>query len=281
MSEPKETIVVKLGGTQGLDFSSICQDAAGLIARGYQVVLVHGGSAEANELGTNLGYPPRFITSPSGYTSRYTDLRTLEIFCMAVNGKINTQLVSQMQTLGVNALGLSGIDGRLITAVRKEAIQSVENGRRKMIRDDYSGKIDGINAPLLNALLASGYTPVIAPLALGRNGEILNIDGDRAAAIVAAALESDTLVLLTAVPGLLRSFPDENSLVKELAKAKLDDALEYAEGRMKKKILGAKEALDGFNVDGHISVCKKVIIADGRMESPISKALQGFGTVIR
>lgn len=280
MSEAKPTIVVKLGGTQGVDFSAVCRDAAGLISNGQQLVLVHGGSAEANELGTNLGYPPRFITSPSGYNSRYTDLRTLEIFCMAVNGKINTQLTSQLQALGVNALGLSGVDGRLICATRKEAIQSIENGRRKMIRDDYSGKIDGINVTLLNAVLGMGYTPVIAPLALGKNGETLNIDGDRAAALVAAALGSETLILLTAVPGLLRSFPDESTLIKALPAAKLDEALEYAEGRMKKKILGAKEALQGFTQDGQANACKKVIIADGRVENPISRALEGQGTTI-
>ena len=105
-------------------------------------MLVHGGSAEANSLGEALGYPPRFITSPSGFTSRYTDRRTLEIFAMAVNGKVNSLLVEQLQTLGVNALGLSGLDGRLMLAARKDAIQSVENGKRKVIRDDYTGKIE-------------------------------------------------------------------------------------------------------------------------------------------
>jgi len=74
-------------GTEGVDFSAICQDAAGLLAKGQRLVLVHGGSAEANQLGEALGYPPRFITSLSGYTSRYTDRRTLEIFAMSVNGK--------------------------------------------------------------------------------------------------------------------------------------------------------------------------------------------------
>ena len=139
--------VVKLGGTEGVDFSAICHDAAGLLAKGQRLVLVHGGSAEANQLGEALGYPPRFITSPSGYTSRYTDRRTLEIFAMSVNGKVNTLLVEQLQMLGVNALGLSGLDGRLMAATRKDTIQSVENGKRKIIRDDYTGKIEAIMHP--------------------------------------------------------------------------------------------------------------------------------------
>jgi len=120
MTEP--TVVVKLGGTEGVDFSTICADAAGMLAQGRRLVLVHGGSAEANALGEALGTPPKFITSPSGFTSRYTDRQTLEVFLMAVNGKVNTLLVEQLQRLGVNAFGLSGLDGRLILATRKDSI---------------------------------------------------------------------------------------------------------------------------------------------------------------
>ena len=265
-------IVVKLGGTEGLDFSAICQDAARLLAQGRRLVLVHGGSAEANQLGEAVGYPARFITSPSGYTSRYTDRRTLEIFAMAVNGKVNTLLVEQLQRLGVNALGLSGLDGRLMAATRKDTIQSVENGKRKMIRDDYTGKIETINTPLLTPLLEAGYLPVIAPLAVSAAGEALNVDADRAAAMLAAALHAGTLLLLTAVPGLMRSFPDESTLIHSLPHQKLEEALNFAEGRMKKKVLGAQEALQGG--------VGRVIIADGRVGSPISEALAGQGTVI-
>src|SRR6266545_7378079 len=128
--------VVKLGGTQGVDFSAICNDAVELLKQGKQLVFVHGGSAEANSLGESLGAPPKMITSPSGYTSRYTDRKTLEIFLMAVNGKVNSLLTEQLQMLGVNAFGLSGLDGRVLQAVRKESIQSVdaERGKRKIIR---------------------------------------------------------------------------------------------------------------------------------------------------
>ncbi len=272
MTNEQPISVVKIGGTEGVDFSAICQDAASLLAQGKRLVLVHGGSAEANQLGEALDYPPRFITSPSGYTSRYTDRRTLEIFIMAVNGKINTLLVEQLQALGVNALGLSGPDGRLMLATRKAAIQSVENGKRKIIRDDYTGKIESVNRELLMTLLEAGYTPVIAPLALSQAGEALNVDGDRAAAMIAAALQAESLVLLTAVPGLMRAFPDESTLIHSLPRQRLDEALEYAQGRMKKKILGASEALDGGT--------GKVIIADGRVTSPLSSAFAGSGTLI-
>lgn len=268
-----EIIVVKLGGTEGVDFSAICRDAAQLLKQGAKLVFVHGGSAEANLLGEALGAPPRMITSPSGYTSRYTDRKTLEIFLMAVNGKVNSLLTEQLQKLGINALGLSGLDGKLMQATRKDAIQSLENGKRKIIRDDYTGKIETINCELLLMLLQAGYLPVIAPVAVSERGEALNVDADRAAAMVASALNAETLILLTAVPGLLQNFPDESTLIKQLPESGLAAASEMAQGRMKKKVLGAEEALKGGVL--------RVIIADGRIPNPISNARAGNGTVIQ
>jgi acetylglutamate/LysW-gamma-L-alpha-aminoadipate kinase len=273
MAQKSSITVVKLGGTESVDFSAICADAVELLKQGKQLVFVHGGSAEANALGEALGTPPKMITSPSGYTSRYTDRLTLEIFLMAVNGKVNSLLTEQLQMLGVNAFGLCGMDGRLMQATRKDSIQSVENGKRKIIRDDYTGKIENVNRELLHMLLNAGMLPVIAPVAVSEKGEALNVDADRAAAMVASALQAETLILLTAVPGLMEKFPDESTLIKQLPQAKLPAALEMAQGRMKKKVLGAQEALE-LGVG-------KVMIADGRMEKPISNALSGNGTIIQ
>ena len=266
-------IVVKLGGTEGVDFSAICADAAEFLAQGQKLVFVHGGSAEANALGEALGTPPKFITSPSGYTSRYTNRETLEVFLMAVNGKVNSLLTEQLHGLGINAFGLSGMDGRLMVATRKDAIKSVENGKRKIIRDDYTGKIEHVNVTLLEMLLSTDYLPVIAPVAVSQKGEALNVDADRAAAMVASAVKAETLVLLTAVSGLMEKFPDESTVIRQLPQNQLSAALEAAQGRMKKKVLGADEALKGG--------VGKVIIADGRIANPISGALAGNGTVIQ
>jgi [amino group carrier protein]-L-2-aminoadipate 6-kinase len=265
-------IVIKLGGTEGVDFSAICADAAELLKQGSRLVFVHGGSAEASALGESLGTPPKMITSPSGYTSRYTDRKTLEIFLMAVNGKVNSLLTEQLQMLGVNAFGLCGLDGKLLQATRKESVQSVENGRRKIIRDDYTGKIENVNGGLLHMLLSAGCLPVIAPVAVSEKGEALNVDADRAAAMVASALKAETLLLLTAVPGLMKNFPDESTLIRQLPQSQLSAASEAAQGRMKKKVLGAEEALKGG--------VSRVIIADGRIQNPISNALAGNGTII-
>ena len=272
MSE--SVIVVKLGGTKGVDFCAICNDAAELLKQGRRLVFVHGGSAEANALGEALGTPPKIITSPSGYTSRYTDRKTLEIFLMAVNGRVNSLLTEQLQMLGVNAFGLCGMDGKLLRATRKDSTQSIdERGKRKIVRDDYTGRIENVNSELLLMLLNAGYLPVIAPVAVSEKGEALNVDADRAAAKVASALKTETLILLTAAPGLMRNFPDESTLIRQLPQTQLLAASEAAQGRMKKKVLGAEEALKGG--------VSRVVIADGRIQNPISNALAGNGTVIQ
>lgn len=267
-------IVVKLGGSKGSDMSAVCSDVADLVKQGEKVVLVHGGSHETNVISEQLGHPPRFVTSVSGHSSRYTDRETLEIFAMVVAGKINKTLVERLQKLGVNAIGLCGVDGRLLEGQRKDTLRIIENGKIKILRGDYSGVIEKVNLDLLKMLLDGGYTPVIAPLAISYEGDAVNVDGDRAAAAIGVALKADKVIILSNVPGLLREFPDESTLIPHIPLARAEDYMErYAQGRMKKKILGAVEALrDGV---------RQVIIADGRVEHPLQKALAGQGTVIR
>ena len=274
ISNLKSKIVVKMGGASGLNLEATCADVAALTQQGQTVVLVHGGSDETNKLSEQLGHPPRFVTSPSGFTSRYTDRQTLEIFAMVTAGKINTLLVEALQEKGVNALGLSGVDGKLMQARRKEAIRIVDpsGGKVRMLRDDYTGTIQRVNAELLQMLMGAGYTPVIAPLAISFEGVALNVDADRAAAMIAGALKADSLILLTNVPGLMRNFPDESTLIPRLERAGLEASLSFAEGRMKKKVLGASEALDHG--------VRQVIFADGRVAEPVQRALAGHGTVI-
>jgi [amino group carrier protein]-L-2-aminoadipate 6-kinase len=265
-------IVVKIGGAEGVNLDAICRDAAEMISRNQPLILVHGGSAETNDISTQLGHPPRFVVGVTGFTSRYTDRQTLEIFAMVTAGKINTILVERLQRFGVNAFGLSGVDGRVMVAKRKEAIRVIENGKKIMLRDDYTGKIETVNAALIQTLVDSGLTLVIAPLAISPEGDALNVDADRAAAMVAGAVQAEKLVLLTNVPGLLRSFPDETTLIPHIDRKNLDEALGFAEGRMKKKVLGASEALE-LGVPA-------IIFADGRSQHPLLDALAGKGTTI-
>ena len=266
-------IVVKAGGNEGLDIDAVCTDIVELVESGERVVIAHGGSNEINVVSEKLGHPPRFVTSVSGHVSRYTDRDTLEIFVMVAAGRVNKMLVERLQQLGVNAIGLSGLDGRLLEGQRKTALRIVENGKRKVLRGDQSGRIEKVNVSLLWTLLDAGYVPVVAPVAIGADGEALNVDGDRVAAAISVAVKADTLVILSNVPGLLRDFPDENSLIHHIPLERAETHLEeYAQGRMKRKILGAIEALhDGVG---------RVVIADGRVEKPVQRALEGAGTAI-
>lgn len=265
-------IVVKIGGS-GVERDAICDDVARLAAAGQQMVLVHGGAEQTNLVADALGFPPRFVQSPSGYTSRLTDRITLEIFEMVYCGWLNKGLVERLQARGVDALGLSGVDGRLWQGPRKEVVRAVANGRERLIRDNWTGRVTQVNVDLLHQLLAQGYLPVITPPALSFEGEAINVDGDRAAAATAVALGADALIILSDVPGVLREFPDESTLLPAIGAADLDHFRQTAAlGRMRIKLLGAQEALAGG--------VPRVIIGDAREARPVEAALSGEGTVI-
>jgi acetylglutamate/LysW-gamma-L-alpha-aminoadipate kinase len=266
-------IVVKVGGGKGISIEAVCQDVSTLVGRGERLIFVHGASHETNLLSMALGKPPRFVTSISGVESRYTDRETLEIFTMAYVGKMNKLFVERLQQLGVNAVGLCGADGRSIEGERKAAIKVIDNGKRKVLRDDFTGRVEKINTGLLTLLLDHGYMPVLCPPAMSYESELINVDGDRAAAILAAAFKAETLVILSNVPGLLRDVNDADSLVRRIDKTHLSSYMDLAYGRMKHKMMGAAAALEqGVGT---------VILGDARLEHPIQQALQGQGTVIR
>jgi [amino group carrier protein]-L-2-aminoadipate 6-kinase len=130
-------IVIKVGGSAGIDYDAVCADIADLVKAGQRLVLVHGGSYLTNQVAAALGHPPQFVTSPSGYTSRVTDRAALEIFEMVYCGQVNKNLVERLQRRGINAVGLSGIDGRLWQGPRKKAIRVLENGRQRIIRNNH------------------------------------------------------------------------------------------------------------------------------------------------
>lgn len=261
-------IVVKIGGGREINYDEILRD----LASRRDVVLVHGGNYETTLLSEKLGKPPRMVTSVSGHESRYTDRETLEIFEMVYCGKINKMIVEKLQKLGVNAVGLSGIDGRLFEGRRKESVKIIENGKRKILHGDYTGKLEKVNAVLLKLLMENGYMPVLTPPAISYENDAINVDGDRVAALVAVSLKADALIILSNVPGLLKDVNDEGSIICKIDKNHIQAYADYAKGRMKRKFLGAEEAL--------ASGVGKVIIADGRVRNPVTCALAGNGTVI-
>lgn len=231
-------LVIKAGGSAGVDRDAVA-DLVAERARTGPVVLVHGASAETDRLSAALGHPARTIVSPSGHQSRRTDRRTLELFALAALGRESFLYCEKLQARGVDALALSGPSGRVLTGTRKD-VRAVENGRTVILRDDHTGTIDGVATELLESVLRGGRVPVVAPLAIGADGGALNVDGDRAAARIAAALHAAELLVLTNVPGLLRDLGDPASVV---GTATVAEAELLAAGRMRKKVLAAKEAL--------------------------------------
>lgn len=265
-------IVIKIGGSRGINMEYVCDDAAELVRQGQKIIIVHGAGNEANDLGDKVGYPAKHVTSPQGFSWRYTDRQTLEIYVMAAVGKINTFLVEALQRRDVNALGLSGVSGRVMEGTRKDAVRIIEGGKQRILRDDYTGRVEKVNGDLLRTLLELNYLPVVAPLAISYQGDAMNVDGDRAAAMIAGAVNAEKLIILTNVVGLMKNFPDESSLITHIDKNKVEASLDFAEGRMKKKVLGASEALN-LGVG-------QVVFADGRVEHPIQNGLEGKGTVV-
>lgn len=262
------SLVVKVGGATGNAVAPVLSDVAGR----RDLVLVHGGSEEVDRLGAALGRPSEYYTSPSGVVSRRSDPAHLEIVVLALAGKVRTDLVAGLAREGVTAVGLSGVDGRLLLARRKEGVRAVVDGHVVRLADDLSGTVERVNVELLRWLLSAGIVPVVGPPAVDEKGQVLNVDADRAAARVAAALGAETLVILTNVPGVLRDRSDPASRIPHLARSEIEASGSFAVGRMRKKLLAAREALDG-------GVRRVVIAASGR-ERPIAHALDGEGTVI-
>lgn len=265
-------IVIKIGGGEGIDPTACAPDIAALVASGERVVLVHGGSHETNVLAEQLGHPTQTIVSPSGRPSRRTDRRTLEIFEMAYCGKVNKAVVERLRAEGVDAVGLSGIDGGLWTGRRKAAIRAVdEQGRTRIIRDDLSGRVEAVDHAFLRLLLDAGKTPVLTPPAVTAEGVAINVDADRAAAATAAALDADELLLLSNVPGLLADPSDPRSRLESVDTGSMHLAKEAAQGRMMNKVTAAEEAVLGG--------VARVVIGRAGEGGAIPAARAGAGTV--
>lgn len=264
-------LVIKMGGSilkEGTS-SELLADLKAL-AQEHKLVLVHGGGAEVTETATKLGKEQRFIVSPEGFRSRYTDKETIEIYTMVMAGKINKQIVAALQSQGVAAIGLSGLDAALLKAERKKRLIIVdERGRKKVIDGGYTGKINEVKTELLTLLLEKGYTPVVTPIALSEEFEPLNVDGDRTAAVIASALKADCLILLTDVEGLLL----KGKLVTKITAAEAESSLSSIGKGMSTKVHAALEALK--------QGVKEVLITSGAKPQPISSALKHeAGTVI-
>ncbi len=255
-------ITIKIGGSvvDNLHPSTILDIKK--VAETEGVILVHGGGKEVTKVCEQLGKEPKFVTSPSGIKSRYTDKETAEIFTMVMAGRINKTIVQMLQKNGINAIGLSGVDAKVIEAERKKKLLIVnEKGRKQAIDGGYTGKIRNINSELIKSLMDQGLTPVISPIAISEESDFLNVDGDRAAAYVAGKVGADKVLFITNVDGLLM----DDKLVTKLTLAEAKEIRPKIGPGMEKKILASTEALD--------MGVKEALIANGQKENPISSAI--------
>jgi acetylglutamate/LysW-gamma-L-alpha-aminoadipate kinase len=268
--------VIKIGGGAAIDeaaYARFAEDLAEMHAAGTPFVVVHGGNAEFSKLSTALGMPPRMITNDKGRVSRYTDRETIDAMLMAYCGKVNKTIVATFQQAGINAVGLSGIDGRIATGRRKPVLRGTEDGKPKVLRDDHAGSIDAVDTALISLLMANGYVPVLTPPALAVDeGRPINVDGDKLALNLARELSADVLLFFSDTPGLLADKDDESTLIREIDASNPEAALASAKARMVVKVEQALKAIEhgvGW-----------VIFADARAEHPVQRALAGEGTRI-
>ncbi len=267
-------LVVKLGGSAGIDPNATLDDLAALWPE-QRIVFIHGANALLDEWMRRLGREPRLVTSSTGQVSRFTDQETMDLMLMVYAGLVNKRLVEGLQQRGVNAVGLTAMDGRIASGPRKDVLRAIENGKPKVLRGDHAGSIEHVETRLLELLLENQYLPVLTPPAVSDRGEAINVDGDKLAMQLAVALRAEALVILSNTPGLLRDLHDPTSLIATIDvsdPASVETAMTAAQGRMKKKVeAGCKAVQAGIG---------RVVFADARVPQPIQRALAGQGTVL-
>lgn len=261
--------IIKVGGGAAINLEGIVDDMAEL--DGHSLVVL-GANAVRDEIATRLGAPKKTLTSVSGYTSVYSDEQAIDAILMAYAGLRCGRFVELCQRKGINAIGLSGIDGRVVQGERNRGIR-VREGGKTLLKRDFSGKPRSVNAPLLRLLMENGYVPVLTIPIADESGCAINSENDDIVNVLQQALHAEQILQLIEAPGFLDDRGDPDSVVPELSRGELERREQQVEGRMKRKMLALRRLFE--------SGASRVIIADGRVETPIRAALGGKGTVIQ
>lgn len=261
-------IIVKIGGGREVNIKGIIRDLAGIDEK---FIIIHGANHLRDELALKLGMKKKVITSVSGFSSVFSDEEAIDVMMMAYSGLRNKRIVELCQLNGINAIGLSGLDGRVIQGKRNQGIKYRENGKLKIVRDN-SGKPVAVNIELLMLLIDNGYVPVLCVPIIDENNHAINSENDDIVNALQKQLNAEKIIQLIEAPGYLEDRNDDASLLSRISKDELTARLEKAEGRMKRKMLALKNLFD----DG----AAEVIISDGRTEHPVTDALEGKGTRI-
>jgi len=261
-------IIVKIGGGSTINIAGIVEDLAGLDE---PYVIVHGANALRDKLAEDLGQPKQVLTSVKGYTSVYSDEKLLDVMMMAYAGLRNKRIVELCQQHGINAVGLCGLDGKIVQGKRNKGIRVYQGKKLKIVRD-FSGKPQTVNAQLLQLLLDNEYVPVLTVPIIDEFNAAINTENDDVVRVLQQALEADTVINLIEAAGFLGDEEDPASLIKNIPSSELEAREQQVEGRMKRKMLAFRKLFEHG--------ASKVIISDGRSEHPVNDALAGKGTVI-
>lgn len=261
-------IIVKIGGGDQINIPAIINDLSGLNER---FIIVHGANALRDKIARDLNMEKKILTSVSGYSSVFSDGKTIDLMMMAYAGLKNKRIVELCQQHGINAVGLSGLDGKVIQGRRNKGIRIKEGPKVKIVRD-LSGKPREINTTLLNLLIENGYTPVLCVPIIDENNFAINSENDDIVGLLQKKLNAKKILLLIEAPGFLNDPKDENSVVINISQCELGEREKNVKGRMKRKILALRKMFESGN--------PTVIISDGRIENPVLKALRGKGTTI-
>ena len=258
-----KVVVIKYGGNAMIDEQlkqQVMEDIVLLWLIGIKVVLVHGGGPEISDLMQKLGKKPEFVDG-----LRVTDKETVDIVQMVLAGKVNKSLVALLEKKGGNAMGISGMDGKLIQATMKDP------------KLGYVGSITKVNIQPVADLLEKGYIPVVSTLGYDEEGNIYNINGDTAAAYIAGALGAKRLIMMTDVAGILRDKDDPTSLISNIS-------IPEAQQLYKENIIaGGMIPKVQCCIDAINAGVQKVIIMDGRVPHSILMELltnEGAGTMV-
>ncbi len=262
-------LILKIGGGGSINLAGIVADLAELAT---PCVVVAGANAVRDDLAERLGTPTRTLTSVSGYTSVFSDTHAIDVILMSYAGLRNRRLVELCQQHGVNAVGLTGLDGRVVEGQRNRGIR-VREGGKTLIKRDFSGKPRRVNTTLLRLLLDHGYTPVLSIPILDEQRHAINSENDDIVTVLQESLRPSRVIQLIEATGFLADKDDPDSRVSHLTRDALSRYERDGEGRIRRKLLALTRLLDAGATD--------VIISDGRVEHPIRDALAGKGTRVR
>lgn len=254
-------IIIKIGGGESINIPAIAEDIA-IIED--SVIIVHGANYYRDWLLDKIGFRKEILTSVKGFSSVYSTPELLDTMMMTYSGLRNKRIVEIFHQKGINAIGLSGIDGGLIRGIRNKGIRVIENGKKK-IKRDLSGKANSINTQLLKSLLSKGFTPIITMPILDENNVAINSENDDVVRLMAKVFNPSKIYFLVESKGYIDINTGEK--INHLNLQELENLIQNSESRIQRKLHAIKNM---------IQVGKsEIIMSDGRIKNPLLNSNQG------